>query len=163
MTAACQCVSCKRYLVRDRGLDGPQLCAECDDRDGIPLAVKDNIAVANVPTTGGTRAFAKRIAAADATVITRLCAAGGVIIGTLNMHEGALGATTDNPFWGRCDNPAAPGQTTDVRHDTLQSRQVSPTSLMPPGLINAMNPNEVADLLAYILSGGDKRGKMFKR
>ncbi|MCX7301252.1 MAG: amidase [Rhodobacterales bacterium] len=79
--------------------------------DGIPLAVKDNIAVANVPTTGGTRAFAKRIAAADATVITRLCAAGGVIIGTLNMHEGALGATTDNPFWGRCDNPAAPGHT----------------------------------------------------
>jgi aspartyl-tRNA(Asn)/glutamyl-tRNA(Gln) amidotransferase subunit A len=27
------------------------------------------------------------------------------------MHEGALGATTDNPFWGRCDNPAAPGRT----------------------------------------------------
>jgi aspartyl-tRNA(Asn)/glutamyl-tRNA(Gln) amidotransferase subunit A len=27
------------------------------------------------------------------------------------MHEGALGATTDNPFWGRCDNPALPGHT----------------------------------------------------
>jgi hypothetical protein len=34
---------------------------------------------------------------------------------------------------------------------------------MPPGLINAMNADEVADLLAYILSGGDKRGKMFKK
>jgi aspartyl-tRNA(Asn)/glutamyl-tRNA(Gln) amidotransferase subunit A len=79
--------------------------------DGIPLAIKDNIAIAGVPTTDGTRAFANRIAVADATVITRLRAAGAVIIGTLNMHEGALGATTDNPFWGLCDNPAAPGHT----------------------------------------------------
>jgi aspartyl-tRNA(Asn)/glutamyl-tRNA(Gln) amidotransferase subunit A len=79
--------------------------------DGIPLAIKDNIAIAGVPTTDGTRAFTSRIAAADATVITRLRAAGAVIIGTLNMHEGALGATTENPFWGRCDNPAAPGHT----------------------------------------------------
>lgn len=79
--------------------------------DGIPMAIKDNIAIHGVPTTDGTRAFATRIAPADATVITRLRAAGAVIVGTLNMHEGALGATTDNPFWGRCDNPAAPGHT----------------------------------------------------
>ena len=44
-----------------------------------------------------------------------------------------------------------------------QPALVSPTSLMPPGLINAMNADEVADLLAYILSGGDKRGKFFKK
>ncbi len=79
--------------------------------DGIPVAVKDNIAVAGVPTTDGTLAFKDWIAATDATVITRLHNAGAVLIGTLNMHEGALGATTDNPFWGRCDNPAAPGHT----------------------------------------------------
>lgn len=79
--------------------------------DGVPFAVKDNIAVAGVATTDGTRAFRDRIAAADATVITRLEQAGAILIGTLNMHEGALGATTDNPFWGRCDNPAAPGHT----------------------------------------------------
>ena len=45
-------------------------------------------------------------------------------------------------------NPSAPGQVTMVHQGNIQSRQVSPTSIMPPGLLNAMNPDEVADLLA---------------
>jgi aspartyl-tRNA(Asn)/glutamyl-tRNA(Gln) amidotransferase subunit A len=78
--------------------------------DGMPFAVKDNIAVAGLPTRCGTMAF-DTPATADATVVARLRAAGAVLIGTLNMHEGALGATTDNPFWGRCINPLRPGYT----------------------------------------------------
>jgi aspartyl-tRNA(Asn)/glutamyl-tRNA(Gln) amidotransferase subunit A len=78
---------------------------------GVPVAVKDNIAVAGVPTTDGTRAFADRVAVRDATVVARLRAAGAAVIGTTNMHEGALGATTDNPFWGRCVNPLKEGFT----------------------------------------------------
>jgi aspartyl-tRNA(Asn)/glutamyl-tRNA(Gln) amidotransferase subunit A len=78
--------------------------------DGIPVAVKDNIAVAGVPTTSGTAA-SRQIAEHDATVVARLRAAGAVIIGTLNMHEGALGASTDNPHWGRCQNPLREGFT----------------------------------------------------
>ncbi len=78
--------------------------------DGIPFAVKDNIAVNGVVTTCGTRAFAAP-ALADAVAVARLRAAGAVLIGTLNMHEGALGATTDNPFWGQCQNPLRDGFT----------------------------------------------------
>lgn len=78
---------------------------------GIAMAVKDNIAVAGLPRTDGTRAFAERISDRDATVVARLRAAGAEVIGTLNMHEGALGATTNNPFWGRCENPIARGHT----------------------------------------------------
>jgi aspartyl-tRNA(Asn)/glutamyl-tRNA(Gln) amidotransferase subunit A len=79
--------------------------------DGVPLAIKGNIARQGVATTNGTRAFTNRIAIQDAFVVKRLRSAGAVIVGTLNMHEGALGATTDNQFWGQCQNPLAPGFT----------------------------------------------------
>ncbi len=78
--------------------------------EGIPVAVKDNLDVASMPTTNGAKSPG-RIAERDAAVVARLRAAGAVIIGKLNMHEGALGATTDNPFHGRCENPRAPGFT----------------------------------------------------
>ncbi len=79
--------------------------------DGMPIAIKDNIDVAGLPTTVGSDAHRGAVAARDAAVIARLRAAGAVILGKLNMHEGALGATTDNRFFGRCENPRAPGHT----------------------------------------------------
>lgn len=79
--------------------------------DGRLVAVKDNIAVGGLPWTAGIGAFRSRIAAADARVVARLRQAGAVILGTLNMHEGALGATTDNPHFGRCQNPLRDGYT----------------------------------------------------
>jgi aspartyl-tRNA(Asn)/glutamyl-tRNA(Gln) amidotransferase subunit A len=79
--------------------------------DGVPVAVKDNIDVAGMVTSGGTGHDFGGPAKKDAGVVARLRAAGAVILGKLNMHEGALGATTDNPVWGRCENPAVPGHT----------------------------------------------------
>jgi aspartyl-tRNA(Asn)/glutamyl-tRNA(Gln) amidotransferase subunit A len=72
--------------------------------------VKDNIDVAGVPTTYG---FGGRHppATADAEVIRRLRAAGAVILGKLNMQEGALGAVNDNPHHGRTSNPYRDGYT----------------------------------------------------
>lgn len=79
--------------------------------DGIPIGIKDNIDVAGMPTTAGIAAFRNRVPAQDAAVVARLRAAGVVILGKLNLHEGALGATTDNPTYGRCENPRVPGST----------------------------------------------------
>ncbi|MBL8378787.1 MAG: amidase [Burkholderiales bacterium] len=79
--------------------------------DGIPIAVKDNIDIAGLPTTGGIAHYRDNIAKDDAEVIRRLRAAGCVFLGKLNMHEGALGATNDNPWFGRCENPRRPGHT----------------------------------------------------
>ena len=73
--------------------------------DGIPIAVKDNIDVAGLPTTNGLGWPAAVTPAADAAVVAGLRAAGAVLLGKLNMHEGALGATTDNPHHGRTGNP----------------------------------------------------------
>ena len=79
--------------------------------DGLTLAVKDNIDVAGMPTTAGMAARRGRIAAADAFVVQGLRAVGMVVLGKLNMHEAALGATNDNPHYGRCEHPHRPGYT----------------------------------------------------
>jgi aspartyl-tRNA(Asn)/glutamyl-tRNA(Gln) amidotransferase subunit A len=80
--------------------------------DGIPLAVKDNIDIAGVPTTNGlARHDGLEPAAVDAFAITRLRAAGAVFIGKSNMDEGALGGGTDNPHHGRTQNPWRIGHT----------------------------------------------------
>jgi aspartyl-tRNA(Asn)/glutamyl-tRNA(Gln) amidotransferase subunit A len=73
--------------------------------DGIPIALKDNIDVAGVATTAGVEARRNHIAKEDAPVTARLRAAGAVILGKLNMHEAAHGATTANEAYGFCYNP----------------------------------------------------------
>jgi len=79
--------------------------------DGVPFGVKANIAVKGLPWHGGIAAYRDRVADEDADIVNRLRDAGAIPIGTLNMHEGALGATTDNPHFGRCHNPWGEGLT----------------------------------------------------
>lgn len=73
--------------------------------DGMTIGIKANIAVKGLPWTGGIGGYRDRIAASDADAVARLRAAGAAIIGTLNMEEAALGAKTDNPFFGATQNP----------------------------------------------------------
>ena len=75
------------------------------DLDGIPVVLKDNIDVAGVATTAGLAFRRARRAERDAFCVDRLRRAGAIILGKTNLHEGALGATTDNPFYGRTFNP----------------------------------------------------------
>ena len=71
--------------------------------DGAPVAIKDNFDVAGAQNANGC-AFGP-VATEDAEAVRRLKQAGCVILGRLNQHELALGATTDNPHWGRTHNP----------------------------------------------------------
>ncbi len=73
--------------------------------EGIPIAIKSNIAVKGLELAAGMDARRGIVAEEDATVVQKLRDAGAIIIGTTNMHEAAIGATTDNPFFGRCLNP----------------------------------------------------------
>jgi aspartyl-tRNA(Asn)/glutamyl-tRNA(Gln) amidotransferase subunit A len=77
--------------------------------DGIAVAVKDNMDVAGVPTSNGFGGAPYRIPERDSEVVRRLRAAGAVILGKLNLHEGALGSTNDNPHFGRATNPHREG------------------------------------------------------
>jgi aspartyl-tRNA(Asn)/glutamyl-tRNA(Gln) amidotransferase subunit A len=76
--------------------------------DGLPLALKANFAVRGWPHTGGYRYRRDARAGEDAPVVARLRAAGSVFLGLTNMDEGALGATSINPWYGTTRNPAAP-------------------------------------------------------
>ena len=67
----------------------------------LAWAAKSNIAVSGLPLTAGCEAYRARIAETDAETVQRIRASGGTLLGTVNMHEGALGATTDNEAYGR--------------------------------------------------------------
>lgn len=72
---------------------------------GVPVAIKDVIDVAGAPTTAASKILADNVAPADATVVARLRAAGAVVVGKLNTHEFAWGATTTSPHFGPARNP----------------------------------------------------------
>jgi aspartyl-tRNA(Asn)/glutamyl-tRNA(Gln) amidotransferase subunit A len=72
---------------------------------GIPVSIKDNIAVKGVRTTAGSKILADWVPDFDATVVERLKDAGAVILGKTNMHEWAKGSNSINPFYGTSCNP----------------------------------------------------------
>lgn len=59
-------------------------------------------------------------------------------------------------------NPYAPDQVVTVPRAEIASQQPSPLSLMPPRLIDRLNEQEVVDLMAFLLSGGDPEHEYFK-
>jgi len=71
---------------------------------GIPFAVKDQFETRGVRTTAGSRILADNVPDEDATVVARLTAAGGILLGKLNLTEFALGGTVHYPF-GQPRNP----------------------------------------------------------
>jgi aspartyl-tRNA(Asn)/glutamyl-tRNA(Gln) amidotransferase subunit A len=72
---------------------------------GLPVAVKDLIDVAGIPTTAGSSFFAGSLPEEDAQSVLSLKLAGAVIVGKTNTHEIALGVTGVNPHYGAVKNP----------------------------------------------------------
>ncbi|WP_176086704.1 amidase [Martelella sp. HB161492] len=73
--------------------------------DGIPLSIKDNILVKDMPATWGSRAFADFMPATDELPVARLRAAGAIIIGKTNVPELTLDGFTSNDLFGTTRNP----------------------------------------------------------
>jgi aspartyl-tRNA(Asn)/glutamyl-tRNA(Gln) amidotransferase subunit A len=72
---------------------------------GVPLAIKDVLAVKNQPLNCGSKILGNFISPYDATVIEKLKAAGAIIFGRLNMDEFAMGSSTENSAFVTTRNP----------------------------------------------------------
>jgi putative heme-binding domain-containing protein len=68
----------------------------------------------------------------------------------------------DNDKYYVSQNPFAPSQLREVLKKDVASTKVSDVSIMLPGLINSLNPDELKDLMSYLKSGGDKNNKVYK-
>jgi Asp-tRNA(Asn)/Glu-tRNA(Gln) amidotransferase A subunit family amidase len=74
---------------------------------GVPLTIKDTIDTKGLRTTSGSRLRASHVPESDATAVARLKAAGAIILGKTNTPEMAISYETDNPVFGRTNNPQA--------------------------------------------------------
>ncbi|HSK14914.1 MAG TPA: amidase, partial [Gaiellaceae bacterium] len=124
---------CERYLARIEAVDDV-LCATAHvdaeatlaeaaraDRAlangerrpllGLPVSIKDSIAVAGLPCRSGSWARADNTPAADATVVRRLREAGAVVLCKTNVPEYTWSTETDNAVTGRTNNPYDPART----------------------------------------------------
>jgi aspartyl-tRNA(Asn)/glutamyl-tRNA(Gln) amidotransferase subunit A len=102
---AFQFVAGDRALDRARALD--RLDSPAGPLHGVPIALKDNIAVRGLVATAGSRVLERYVAVFDATVTERLERAGAVIVGKTICDEFAMGSSTENSAYGPSRNPWA--------------------------------------------------------
>jgi len=96
--------------------------------DGVPVALKDNISTAGMPTTCASRILEGYVPPFDATVARRLGDAGAVVLGKVNLDEFAMGSTTETSAYRVTRNPwdlsRSPGGSSGGSAAAVAARQV---------------------------------------
>ncbi len=96
----------EQYLEAARGADLRRASGlRLGPLHGLPIAVKDNIEFAALPTTAGTPSLAHHQPKRNAKVVQALLGAGAVVMGKTNLHEIAYGLTSNNYHTGAVRNP----------------------------------------------------------
>lgn len=140
MFAAARCVICHRF-AGDGGATGPDL-TQLAGR----FTVKDLSEAMIEPS---------KVISDQYRAILIETKDGQIVSGrTVSESDGSLIVVT---------NPEDSTKTVEVRRDNVEAMQPSPVSLMPDGLLKPLNQDEVLDLLAYLLSRGNKKDAMFRK
>ncbi|MEY2685761.1 MAG: asp-tRNAAsn/Glu-tRNAGln amidotransferase subunit and related amidase [Pseudomonadota bacterium] len=92
-------------LAQARAADQRLAAGEQGPLLGVPLAHKDIFVTRDFPTTAGSRMLAGYRSPFDATVVSKLAAAGTVTLGKLNCDEFAMGSGNDKSAYGPAHNP----------------------------------------------------------
>ena len=109
-------LNCFITVARDEALAAAKAAdaviarGEAGPLTGVPLAHKDVFCTEGVRTTCGSRMLANFIAPYDATVVSKLAAAGAVCLGKTNMDEFAMGSSNETSWFGPARNPWDPGR-----------------------------------------------------
>ena len=77
---------------------------------GVPIALKDNLCVAGLPATAGSRILEQYVSPYTGTAVQRLLDAGAVVIGKKNLDEFGMGSSGENSAFGATLNPRDPSR-----------------------------------------------------
>lgn len=140
MFAATACIACHRFNYEGEGI-GPDLTGA-----GNRYTIRDLLESIIEPSKVISDIYEAEIFETKD---------GNVMMGRLVLDE--------EGFYKIMNNPFAPNDLRWVEKSQVVSRTKHDQSMMPPGLINSLNPNELRDLVAYMISGGNPEDPMFER
>ncbi len=134
------------------------LCANCHSMNGVGRNIGPDLS--KVGTRFSIEDLAEAVVDPSSTISDRYrydtyhMEDGRMVTGkVIEEDKGALQIST---------NAFAPDLKTIIRKSRIDSKEESLVSPMPPGLFNRLNEQELTDLLAYLVAGGDKNNKVYK-
>jgi putative heme-binding domain-containing protein len=137
--AAANCFACHRF-ADEGGAAGPDLTAvsgRFSPRDLLESIILPSKVISD-------QYEAVIVATTDGQVVT------GRI---MNLHGDTMTINTDM---------LDPSAQKNINRHTIEETRPSPTSMMPEGLLSTLDREEVVDLIAYLLSRGDRESKLFR-
>ncbi|MCM0041580.1 MAG: c-type cytochrome [Algoriphagus sp.] len=148
-----------RDLVKGKAMYAASLCQSCHTMQGAGGAIGPDLSQL------GTRFSAKDILVAtldpNATISDQYHAtvlelkAGGSLVGKITDEDAQNYYLSQNPF--------APADIKKVPKNTVSLKKNSDISIMMPGLVNRLNEEELKDLIAYLISGGNANHAVYKQ
>jgi putative heme-binding domain-containing protein len=139
MFAVTRCFSCHRFADEGGGL-GPELtglAGRFSPRDILESIIAPSKVISDQYAT-----------------VTILTTAGKVVTGKIvNLNDDSLSINPDM---------LAPNKMVSIKRSEIEEIQTSTVSMMPEALLNSLTKEEILDLMAYLLSRGDRENSMFQ-